>query len=108
MLVSVYNILTIHQISQKAFLPSLDMSYEFLTEICFAHFQILMKVFLEQHATWLSSVQVFLKKIFAMRFFDEVLCVSVISGAGKTTESMPHIASNYKDQKTGPTYDPAD
>lgn len=51
MLVSVYNILTIHQISQKAFLPSLDMSYEFLTEICFAHFQILMKVFLEQHAT---------------------------------------------------------
>lgn len=49
-----------------------------------------------------------LKKIFAMRFFDEVLCVSVISGAGKTTESMPHIASNYKDQKTGPTYDPAD
>lgn len=50
MLVSVYNILTIHQISQKAFLPSLDTSYEFLTEICFAHFQILMKVFLEQHA----------------------------------------------------------
>lgn len=51
MLVSVYNILTIHQISQKAFLPSLDTSYEFLTEICFARFQILMKVFLEQHAT---------------------------------------------------------
>lgn len=47
MLVSVYNILTIHQISQKAFLPCFDTSYEFLTDICFAHFQIVIKVFLE-------------------------------------------------------------
>lgn len=95
MLVSVYNILTVHQVR-----PCLDMSYEFLIDICFAHFQIVIKVFLEQCAMWASSVQVFFKNL-CYEVFDEALCVSVISRAGKTTENMPHIASTYKDHKTG-------